>query len=103
MEAEQLQHNLRRARQLMLSAEARLRFYAYVAEAPDDALAQAKGDWTQAETLLWNTVQEREQVVRSMAVFTDAAGALTVLMEALAAGGVQSPEGPAGDSPAPVP
>ena len=87
----------------MLSAEARLRYYAYEAEARDDVLIQAKGDWAQAETLLWNAVQGREQVVHSMAVFTDAAGALTVLMEALAAGGVQSPEGPAGDSPAPVP
>jgi len=87
----------------MLSAEARLRYYAYVAEARDDELIQAKGDWAQAETLLWNAVQGREQVVRSMAIFTDAAGALTVLMEALAAGGVESPEGPAGDSPAPVP
>jgi hypothetical protein len=94
--------NLQRARLLILSAEARLRYYAYVEEASDDALTQAIGDWTRAEELLWGAVRERRQVRDSMTAFTEAASALALLMDTLAAG-TEPPEAPAGDSPAPVP
>jgi hypothetical protein len=94
--------NLQRARLLILSAEARLRYYAYVEEAPDDALTQAIGDWMRAEELLWGTVRERAQVRDSMTAFTEAASALALLMDTLTAG-MEAPKGPAGDSPAPMP
>ena len=91
MDDNQHQRNLEHAKQLVQSAEARLRFYAYVEGSPDHELEQAKSDWERAETLLWDTVQDREQVAGSMAAFAYAASALDVLIDTLATG-VESSE-----------
>ena len=86
MDDNQLQRNLEHAKQLVQSAEARLRFYAYVEGSPDHELVHAKSDWERAETLLWDTIQNREQVAGSMAAFANAADAMVLLMDVLATG-----------------
>ena len=95
---EQLRQGLEEARQLILSADARLRFYAYVpGGARDDVLEQARGDWQKAETILWDSVKEREQVVGAMDAFSNASAALALLMDTLVAVGVEVSEGPQTD------
>ena len=94
---EQLRQGLEEARQLLLSADARLRFYAYVPGARDDVLEQARGDWQKAETILWDSVKEREQVVGAMDAFSNASAALALLMDTLAAVGLELSEGPRPD------
>ena len=86
MDDNQHQRNLEHAKQLVQSAEARLRFYAYVEGSPDHELEHAKSDWERAETLLWDTVQDREQVAGFMAVFANAADAMALLIDVLATG-----------------
>jgi hypothetical protein len=93
---EQLRQGLEEARQLILSADARLRFYAYVPGARDDVLEQARGDWQKAETILWASVKEREQVVGAMDAFSNATAALAFLMDTLAVG-LELSEGPPPD------
>ena len=79
MDDNQHQRNLEHAKQLVQSAEAR------------HELEQAKSDWERAETLLWDTIQDREQVAGSMGAFAYAASALDVLIDTLATG-VESSE-----------
>ena len=86
MDDNQHQRNLEHAKQLVQSAEARLRFYAYVEGSPDHELEHAKSDWERAETLLWDTIQDREQVAEFMAAFANAADAMALLMDVLATG-----------------
>ncbi len=93
---EQLRQGLEEAGQLILSADARLRFYAYVPGARDDVLEQARADWQKAETILWDSVKEREQVVGAMDAFSNASAALALLMDTLAVG-VELSEGPPPD------
>jgi hypothetical protein len=93
---EQLRQGLEEAGQLILSADARLRFYAYVPGARDDVLEQARADWQKAETILWDSVKEREQVVGAMDAFTNASAALALLMDTLAVG-LELSEGPPPD------
>ena len=93
---EQLRQGLEEARQLILSADARLRFYAYVPGARDDVLEQARADWQKAETILWDSVKQREQVVGAMGAFTNASAALALLMDTLAVG-LELSEGPPPD------
>jgi hypothetical protein len=96
----EFQQRLKGAKQQLLSAEARLRFYAYVEGSSDHELAHARREWEHAQTLLWDTIQDREQVAGSlqnrervaetMAAFAYAASALGLLMDALATGGGSS-------------
>jgi hypothetical protein len=96
----EFQQRLKGAKQQLLSAEARLRFYAYVEGSSDHELAHARREWEHAQTLLWDTIQDREQVAgslqnrervaESMPAFAYAASALALLMDALATGGGSS-------------
>jgi hypothetical protein len=96
----EFQQRLKGAKQQLLSAEARLRFYAYVEGSSDHELTHARREWEHAQTLLWDTIQDREQVAGSiqnrervaetMAAFAYAASALALLMDALATGGGSS-------------
>lgn len=88
---EELRRGLERARRLILSADARLRFYAYVEGADEYVLVNARADWHNAESHLWDSIREKEQVVASMDAFANAAAALALLMDTLAVG-LESPE-----------
>ena len=86
---EQLPQNLRRARELILSADARLRYYAYIPEATEDQITQARGDWNAALANLWESLGDGRQLrdeARAgevLAASTQATDALVVLIEAL--------------------
>ena len=78
-----------RARELILSAEARLRYYAYVPGANDAELTHARDAWNKALDILWESLRERTQPGdgthsgEALAAFTQATDALVVLIEVL--------------------
>jgi hypothetical protein len=57
---EQTSQKLEEAKHRILTADARLRIYAYSPDADEHTLYNARSDWQQAETILWEAVKERE-------------------------------------------
>ena len=94
MSEEQLRQRLDEARRLILAADARVRFYAFVPNVSEDELELARGDWYAADDIIWEVLKARaKDDVRVIDSFTDVSGALSLLIDTLAVGG-ESPEHP---------
>jgi hypothetical protein len=91
MDEKQLRQRLDEARGLILAADARLRFYAFVPNVSEDELELARGDWYAAEDIIWEVLKARAKDVRVIDSFTDVSGALSLLIDTLAVG-QESPE-----------
>ena len=87
---DQLSQDLAKARQLLLLADAQLRYYAYVPKANDEEVTRARSVSNMALDVLWQSLEEKtwlkdDQHTREVfAAFSQATEALVVRMEALA-------------------
>ena len=86
----------------ILTAEALLRFYAYVPEATSEHVSRARGEWNAALDTLWPVLQDRELVQRNAEEIRIAAEAMVILLDRLA-GDSMPPEDVRGDTPGPMP
>ncbi len=84
MDQEQLRQRLYEARGLILAADARLRFYAFVPNVSEDDLELARGDWYAAEDIIWEVLKARAKDVSVIDSFTNVSGALSLLIDTLA-------------------
>ncbi len=91
MDDEQLRQRLEQARRLILAADARLRFYAFVPNASEDMLEAARGDWYAAEDIIWEAFKGRAKNTMAVDAFTAVAGTLILMIDTLAVG-TESPE-----------
>jgi len=86
---DQLSQDLAKARQLLLLADAQLRYYAYVPKANDEEVTRARSVSNMALDVLWQSLEEKtwlkdDQHTREvLAAFTQATEALVVLIEIL--------------------
>ena len=97
MDDEQLRQRLEEARQLILAADARLRFYAFVPNASEDMLETARGDWYAAEDIIWDVFKGRAKNTVAVDAFTGVTRALILLIDTLAEG-TESPAQPPTDT-----
>jgi len=97
MDEEQLRQRLEQARQLILAADARLRFYAFVPNASEDMLETARGDWYAAEDIIWEVFKRRARNTMAVDAFTAVAETLILMIDTLAEG-MESPEQPPPDT-----
>ena len=97
MDDEQLRQRLEEARQLILAADARLRFYAFVPNASEDMLETARGDWYAAEDIIWDVFKGRAKNTVAVDAFTAVTGALILLIDTLVEG-TESPTQPPTDT-----